>query len=810
MRHLSHSNLADDVDHQCTLAANPRDRTQFRERGEKSDVRPGPLISVIIPTFNRESRIGRAVFSALDQTYPNIEILVCDDGSADSTLYVLERISRKDDRLKIFRNDTNRGVSYTRNKLLAESRGDYIVFLDSDDELYDANVLKQISNIVSEEHCDMLLTDYISATDLGVGHFAETVPNRSINVRSMPGAVVNVHSLPTLIYEAAFWAFVYNKHFLVERRIEFQENLLRWEDRPFMFSALANADQIVITHLISRTRYRNNSSIMANMHGDENYRRRGPEDLQMVLAHLKTTRAAFGDLQEKETALEVQKRVQLLNFNLFVERGLIDVVYLERMGFNVETLRRQFRAFFEPVTLRRHDFARLSGFAPIPLDRASRLHKIYLAVQSGKYEEALQRANAAIWKDLVGSSSEEKRSSFVVGGKRKANQTGLKEALTRNDIERVTFHIGFHKTGSTFIQTRLMERREELRNEGVLFPISLFQEKAAMGLSRGRRCVGHEGFIEYANRHEGFIEYANRCFGEASSKCEAFIEEIDLSNCKHILLSAENLCLGLGQAQMMRLREELSSVKVKVVCLIRNPADWLESYYTEMVTGGWFREARRLSELLVPEGQRLVDYYTRLHPWREGFGNENVSAKSYEYGVASGLSLDEYFLQDIGIHLEPSKSSSASKRENVSFNRLETEAVRIFNSCCSALCSSREEYRQGLHKLLNALTKLRSNEDSCSILSPQSKEHICTRWSEVGRNLVKAGVLPEHHLDYILCKKADSDEWAPLEAMPLEYLDQVFRYVPNKVGHNLMRRSGLRRRWKAVSGGLFRMLTWRE
>lgn len=805
MRHFRHPNHADSVQRPTTSSVRPLDLTKLRHSEEKRLERREPLISVITPTFNRESRIGRAIFSVINQTYPNIEILVCDDGSSDATLRVLDSIARKDNRLKIFQNNTNRGVSFARNKLINESRGDYVVFLDSDDELYDENVLEKISNAVLENSCDMLLTDYISAEDVGIGKFEEAVPNRSVNVRSMSGAVVNVHSQPTLIYERAFWAFVYSRHFLKTRNIRFIENLRRWEDRPFMFGALANADRIIITHIISRIRYRNNTSLMANLHGNENYGNRGPEDLRMTMTHLKATKAAFDDFQDSETASEMQKRVHLLNFGGFVERGLVDVVHLERIGVDVEVLRSQLRTFFGSVSLKRRDFRRFADVAPMRSAAAKRLYRSYRAVQCGDFDEALQRANGMIGRNLLGTDRIEKRRNLDAVRQRNAFESQLTKALKSSGIERVTLHIGFHKTGSTYIQTRLLEGREGLRKVAVLFPLSLFVERAALGLERGRRSSGHQIFVEYAKRD--FDNTPN--WDRASIKWAEFIREIETSNSKHILLSAENLCFGLGVEKLRRLQEELSPVRVKVLCMVRNPAEWLESYYKEMVTGGWFRETRRLTELLVPDGERLIDFYARLQPWREVFGGENVSAMAYEYGAASGLSLEECFLREIGIDLESSKSGSVSERANISFDRLETEAVRIFNSCCSTLCYSTEEYRQSLHKLLNGLATLGSNGDSCSILSPQSKQRIVCGWDEVGRNLVREGVLPEQHLDYMLRGKLEPNEWVPLDAMPLKYLDYVFRCVPNNVDRNVMRRSRLLRIRKALSFSLFRKLARR-
>jgi glycosyltransferase involved in cell wall biosynthesis len=88
--------------------------------------------SVIIPTYNRSSLVMNAIHSVLDQTYKNLECIVIDDGSIDETEENILRI--KDERLKYYKN-RNYGRGYARNFGFTKSTGDYINFLDSDDEL---------------------------------------------------------------------------------------------------------------------------------------------------------------------------------------------------------------------------------------------------------------------------------------------------------------------------------------------------------------------------------------------------------------------------------------------------------------------------------------------------------------------------------------------------------------------------------------------------------------------------------------------------------------------------------------------------
>jgi len=90
-----------------------------------------PLVSVVIPVFNRENTVVVAVDSVLEQTYDNIEIIVVNDASTDNTENVL--FDNYKDKVKYLKNEKNMGVSFSRNKGIENANGEYIAFLDSDD-----------------------------------------------------------------------------------------------------------------------------------------------------------------------------------------------------------------------------------------------------------------------------------------------------------------------------------------------------------------------------------------------------------------------------------------------------------------------------------------------------------------------------------------------------------------------------------------------------------------------------------------------------------------------------------------------------
>lgn len=90
-------------------------------------------LSIIIPAFNSEKYIEKCINSILMQKYVNLEIIIVDDHSNDNTYEICKNIEKIDKRVKTYRNDRNRGVSYSRNLGIDYAMGEYITFVDADD-----------------------------------------------------------------------------------------------------------------------------------------------------------------------------------------------------------------------------------------------------------------------------------------------------------------------------------------------------------------------------------------------------------------------------------------------------------------------------------------------------------------------------------------------------------------------------------------------------------------------------------------------------------------------------------------------------
>lgn len=108
-----------------------------------------PLVSIIMSVYNEEERVKKCINSILNQDYKNFEFLIVDDFSEDNTLEVLNKFSREDSRIKIFKNKSNLGLTKNLNFLIKKSSGDFVARQDADDTSKQDRIKKQVKTFQS-------------------------------------------------------------------------------------------------------------------------------------------------------------------------------------------------------------------------------------------------------------------------------------------------------------------------------------------------------------------------------------------------------------------------------------------------------------------------------------------------------------------------------------------------------------------------------------------------------------------------------------------------------------------------------------
>lgn len=135
-----------------------------------------PNVSVLIPVYNREALVARAIESAKSQTHANIEIVVSDNASTDGTWEVIQRFAAADSRIRALRNETNLGPTRNWIRGLAECRGDFVKIVWSDDWLEPTCIEDLLRSMAVDPQIGMAFSSVIvhnADRDVPMHHFSD-------------------------------------------------------------------------------------------------------------------------------------------------------------------------------------------------------------------------------------------------------------------------------------------------------------------------------------------------------------------------------------------------------------------------------------------------------------------------------------------------------------------------------------------------------------------------------------------------------------------------------------------------------------
>ncbi|MGF3194968.1 glycosyltransferase family 2 protein [Facklamia sp. P13055] len=201
------------------------------------------LISVIMPAYNAEKSIKESVESVLNQTYKNIELLIIDDGSEDYTNEIVQKFLKQDDRIKYFR-ISNSGSAVARNLGLEKCTGDYISFVDSDDQIH-----PEMLNLLLKK-AETFRTDIISCSYKNV--FKDKMLDEKTFLRK---GFYNKDDLKKIIYPNLFstdnlsdilplsmWTKLFRRELIFNNNLKFVPELRMSQDKIFTINCFLLAD----------------------------------------------------------------------------------------------------------------------------------------------------------------------------------------------------------------------------------------------------------------------------------------------------------------------------------------------------------------------------------------------------------------------------------------------------------------------------------------------------------------------------------------------------------------------------------------
>ena len=195
------------------------------------------LISIIVPVYNAEKTIKKCIDSILAQTYRNFELILINDGSRDSSLNILKEYENTDERIVVISQE-NSGVSVARNKGIDSAKGDYIIFVDSDDYIRE-NALEVLKGeIEKNSKLDMVISGFCMIKNNEEKFYSNLLENKNFN------------NLDFLLNEKLFnfistpWGKIYKAKIIKDNNIRFNEALSLGEDTIFVLEYLKYIQEI--------------------------------------------------------------------------------------------------------------------------------------------------------------------------------------------------------------------------------------------------------------------------------------------------------------------------------------------------------------------------------------------------------------------------------------------------------------------------------------------------------------------------------------------------------------------------------------
>lgn len=196
------------------------------------------MISVIVPIYKSEKYLNRCVNSLIAQTYKNIEIILVDDGSSDSSGKICDKYAVLDKRVKVI-HQKNGGVCKARNAGMDFASGKYISFLDADDNLY-INALEYLYEQIVKYDADISIAQKIVISNLGKKIEFHYPKAKSI-WQGNEGLVKSLEDHPATY---SVWGKLYKKEFLKD--IRFKEGMRIHEDSFFLFICMTKQPKVIV------------------------------------------------------------------------------------------------------------------------------------------------------------------------------------------------------------------------------------------------------------------------------------------------------------------------------------------------------------------------------------------------------------------------------------------------------------------------------------------------------------------------------------------------------------------------------------
>lgn len=200
-----------------------------------------PLVSIIVPVYNAEQYLERCIRSILQQTYPNIELILVNDGSTDNSLTICQQFSMEDARVVVI-DKPNAGVSDSRNCGMAKAKGKYLQFVDSDDWLLPEATARMVQR-AEQSKCEFVIAPFYRVIEpilLVNGHIKE---DGKYNIEEF---ALEMMKAPSNFYYGVMWNKLYRKDIVRTHGLQCDPTINWCEDFIFNLQYLSHVRQVYV------------------------------------------------------------------------------------------------------------------------------------------------------------------------------------------------------------------------------------------------------------------------------------------------------------------------------------------------------------------------------------------------------------------------------------------------------------------------------------------------------------------------------------------------------------------------------------
>lgn len=431
-----------------------------------------PLVSIIVPIYNADKNLKRCIDSILNQTYKELEVILLDDGSSDTSGQICDEYALLDTRVKVVHKE-NTGVSDTRNQGISMAKGEYIQFLDSDDWIT-PDATASFVRAATEQACDLVIADFYRVVNERVSQKGAIEEDGLMDRLAF---ATNMMQNPADFYYGVLWNKLYKRSVIEEHQVKMDSEISWCEDFMFNLEYIRHIQSIYVlkvpiyyyvktkgslvsqgmsmkkTVQMKRTVFRYYNAFYKDVFGEEDYEKR----------RMQVYRFLFDVASDGTVALPILPGT----YKLGAERTSVSEGVQEGKGFFFDLYREQKLQdmLFDTVALRNE----------LTTVEVKLLHYLSLPHEKCTYKEMAKILNISRSTLALALTKLQGKAMILSKQSDEEKESGVKEYMVTEEADSILSEILFANNdfeqivyeGFTKEEIELYERLEEKRRENI-------------------------------------------------------------------------------------------------------------------------------------------------------------------------------------------------------------------------------------------------------------------------------------------------------------------------------------------------------